>query len=68
MPLVLLAEYSDRITADLARLTLASEGIEAVLFDAGMASLGLGVMTPVRLMIDEDDEAAAQALLAQRRE
>lgn len=64
MALVLLSEYADRVEADLARLTLAAEGIESVLFDAGMASLGLGLMTPVRLMVDADDREVALALLA----
>lgn len=59
MPLVPVAEYSDRIAADVARLQLAAAGIEAVLFDGGMASLGLGMMTPVRLMVDQADSARA---------
>ncbi len=64
MALVLLAEYSDRIAADVARISLAAAGINAVLFDAGMASLGLGLMTPVRLMVDEDERDEAAAVLS----
>lgn len=63
MPLVQLAEYQDRIAADVARLTLAAHGIEAFIFDGGMASLGLGYMTPARLMVDEADKAQAERLL-----
>lgn len=64
MPLVPVAEFPDRIAADLARLQLISEGIEAVLFDGGMAGLGLGFMTPVRLMVDDEDREAARQILA----
>jgi hypothetical protein len=63
MALVLLAEYSDRIDADVARLTLAAEGIEAFLFDAGMAGLGLGGMIPARLMVADTDAERARAVI-----
>jgi hypothetical protein len=43
---------------------LAAEGIQAVLFDSGLASLGFGGLTPVRLMVDESDRATAERLLA----
>lgn len=64
MPLVAVAEYADRIAADIARLDLAAAGIEAMLFDGGMASLGLGMMTPVRVMVDESDFPQAKRILA----
>lgn len=63
MSLVTVAEFPDRIAADLARLQLEAEGMDVVLFDGGMASLGLGMMTPVRLMVVEEDADRAQALL-----
>lgn len=63
MPLIAIAEFPDRIAADIARLDLLANGIGAVLFDEGMAGLGLGFMTPVRLMIDEQDAATARAVL-----
>jgi hypothetical protein len=63
MALTQIAEYSDRIAADLARLNLGAAGIEAFIFDGGMASLGLGMMTPARLMVNEDDKQAAIELL-----
>jgi hypothetical protein len=61
--LVPIAEYPDRIAADVARIGLAAQGIEALLFDGGMADLGLGFMTPVRLMVHKDDADRARALI-----
>ena len=63
MGLVRIAQYPDRMAADLARLRLASEGIESTVFDGGMASLGLGMMTPARLMVAEEDVNDARDLL-----
>jgi hypothetical protein len=63
MPLAMVREYSDRIEADVARLALEAEGIPAVLFDAGVSSLGLGPIASARLMVDESDLAEAKAIL-----
>lgn len=63
MSLVPIAEYPDRIAADIARIALAAEGIEAILFDGGMAGLGLGFMTPVRLMVRAEDADRARPLI-----
>ena len=63
MALVELARFDNRIEAELARLNLNAEGIEALLFDAEMNSFGFGPMLPVRLMVDEDDVAEAQRVL-----
>lgn len=54
------------IDADAARDALDRAGIDAVVFDAGMASLGLGMMTPARLMVLDEDRASAQAVLDNR--
>ena len=63
MGLVELARFGNRIEAELARLHLGSEGIEAVLFDAEMNSFGWGPLMPVRLMVlDEDLELARDML------
>jgi len=63
MALVELARFNNRIEADLARLYLDSEGVEAILFDAEMNSYGWGPMMPVRLMVlDEDLDEAKQSL------
>lgn len=64
MALVEAARFATRVEADLARLALGSEGIEAVLFDADMASFGWGPMMPVRLMVIAEDLEQARALLA----
>jgi hypothetical protein len=61
MSLVELARYGTRVEADLARLALDAEGIEAVLFDAEANSFfGGGGLIGVRLMVLEEalDEAA----------
>jgi hypothetical protein len=64
MTLVEVESFPDRTTAELARGLLLSQGIEAVLFDAAFASLGLGGLIPARLMVDERDRAAAERLLS----
>lgn len=61
--LVELARFATRVEADLARLRLESEGIEAVLFGAEMSGLGFGSMLPVRLMVLDEDRDRAEALL-----
>lgn len=63
MSLVEAARFDNRIEAELARMHLAAEGIEAVLFDAEMHSFGFGPMLPVRLMVVDEDLGEAQALL-----
>jgi hypothetical protein len=60
--LVELARYGTRIEADLARLALEAEGVDAVIFDAEANSFfGGGGLIGVRLMVIEEelDEAAA---------
>lgn len=52
------------VEAEILRSLLDAAGITAVLFDAGIASLiGPGV-SGIRLMVDEDDAAAARAIIA----
>jgi hypothetical protein len=63
--LVELARFTTRVEADLARLRLQSEGIEAILFGAEMSGLGFGSMLPVRLMVLDEDRDAAARLLAE---
>jgi hypothetical protein len=64
MALVEIASFYDIASAAMARGRLAAEGIESVLFDEGLAGLGLGMMAPARLMVDETDRVDAQALLS----
>ncbi len=59
MKLVELTRFSTRIEADLARLTLEAEGIEAVILDAEMQYL----FGQIRLMVLEDDLAESRAVL-----
>ena len=68
MSLVELARYGTRVEADLARLALDAEGIEAVIFDAESNSFfGGGGLVGVRLMVlDEDRDEAAEILKADR--
>lgn len=64
MSLVELARFDNRIEAELARLNLEADGIEAVLFDAEMSSFGWGPMMPIRLMVLEEDLSEAWKLLS----
>lgn len=57
------ARFTTRVEADLARLHLQSEGIEAILFDADTHAIGWGPMMPVRLMVLDDDRERAANLL-----
>ena len=64
MSLVELARFQNRIEAELARLHLGAEGIDAVLFDAEMNSFGFGPMMPVRLMVIDEELEDARRVLA----
>jgi hypothetical protein len=61
--LVEVARFYNRIEAELARMNLGADGVEAVLFDAEMHSFGWGPMVPVRLMVLEEDSEQALRLL-----
>ena len=69
MSLVQLATFGTRIEADLARLALEAESIDAIIFDAEANSFfGGGGLISVRLMVlDEDYELAAEILREDRR-
>ena len=65
MSLVELARFATRIEADLARLTLEAEGIDAILFDAEVNSFfGGGGLVAVRLMVLDEDRDDALVVLA----
>ena len=68
MSLVPLATYGTRVEADLDRLALEAEGIDAIIFDAEANSFfGGGGLISVRLMVlDEDFERAAEILREDR--
>ncbi|HEX5258031.1 MAG TPA: DUF2007 domain-containing protein [Sphingomicrobium sp.] len=61
--LVEAARYSNRVEADLARLSLESEGIESVLFDTEINNVYGGLFLPIRLMVLDEDLQRAQRLL-----
>jgi hypothetical protein len=65
MALVELTRFDTRIEAELAKLLLTAEGVDAILFDAEMNSFGWGPMMPVRLMVLEEDRDLAERLLAE---
>ena len=65
--LVEAARYMTRVEADLARLYLDSEGIDAVLFDTETSNFyGFfgGIFMPIRLMVLDEDVGRARLLLA----
>ena len=64
MPLITLETVFSPIEAEIMRTRLEAGGIEAVLFDAGIASLIGPGLSGVRLMVLDEDEAAARALLS----
>jgi hypothetical protein len=64
MALVLVETLFDRIAGEIARGRLQSAGIDAVLFDGGIASIIGSGLSGVRLMVDAVDADAARALLA----
>ena len=64
MSLIELGRY-DRNLANILVGRLDSEGIDAVAFDAGSSIAdGSWLLIPVRVMVDEDDLARAQAIVA----
>ncbi len=63
MSLVVVETLFDRIAGEIARGRLQAAGIDAVLFDGGIASVIGSGLSGVRLMVDDADEAAARALL-----
>ena len=65
MALVELARFQNRIEAELARLNLEAEGIDAVLFDTEVSYFYGGLFMPIRLMVLDDDRELAQQLLAE---
>ena len=66
--LVEAARFNSRIEADLARLYLESEGVDAMLFDTEINRSYGGLFLPVRLMVLDEDADLASRLLAQRSE
>ncbi|WP_294172465.1 DUF2007 domain-containing protein [uncultured Sphingomonas sp.] len=64
MSLVELARFGSRVEADLARLALEANGIDAVMLDTEVNSFfGGGGLVPVRLMVLDQDHAEALTIL-----
>lgn len=63
--LVEAARFNSRVEADLARLYLESEGVDAVLFDTEINYFYGGLFMPVRLMVLDEDLELALRLLAE---
>lgn len=64
MSLVELARFDNRIEAEVARLNLEAEGIDAVLFDAEISHFYGGWFLPIRLMVLDEQVEDARAVLA----
>jgi hypothetical protein len=63
--LVETAKYYNSFEAGLAQSRLEDAGIDCVLFDLEMATYGIGLSIPVRLMVlDEDLQLALRTLSA----
>lgn len=63
--LVELARYPNAMEAQMVKGLLAADGIDAVLFDHGMnIADSSGWLIPVRVMVLDEDLAAARALVA----
>jgi hypothetical protein len=65
MALVEAGRFYTSIEGAMARARLAADGIDSVLFDTEMNWGGLDGVVPVRLMVDEDDLARAERVLAE---
>jgi hypothetical protein len=63
--LVEAGRFNSRVEADLARLFLESEGVDAVLFDTEINHFYGGLFMPVRLMVLDEDVELARRLLAE---
>ena len=59
------ARFFTPVEADLARLLLDSHGIDSFLLDTQMSNFFGGVLTPVRLLVLEEDAREAGAILAE---
>jgi hypothetical protein len=61
--LVELARFYNSFEAGVVQSRLLADGIESVIFDNEMSWEGLGGLIPIRLMVIDEDLAAATAVL-----
>ena len=64
MALVEAARFADSFEAGMARARLEAEGILSVLFGLDSSPAFAGGLFNIQLMVDEDDFAAARAILS----
>ena len=66
MALVELARFHNSFEAGVVRSRLEADGIPAILFDLNVAmGEGISMIVPIRLMVDDEDEAQARRILAE---
>ena len=65
MALAQAAIFYNSFEAGLAAARLEAEGIPSVLFDLNSSMEGASLLIPIRLMVDDEDEAVARRILAQ---
>ena len=65
MALIELARFYNSFEAGIVQSRLEADGIPCVLFDVEMSLQAMGMAIPIRLMIDDEDEAEARAILAE---
>jgi hypothetical protein len=65
MALVEIARFYNSFEAGVVQSRLDADGIACVLFDLDMSLQAMGVAIPIRLMVDDEDEAAARAIIAE---
>jgi hypothetical protein len=63
MALVELARYYNSFEAGVVQGRIESEGIACHMFDFNMTLEGVGLLIPVRLMVDDEDLEAALGIL-----
>jgi len=64
LSLIELRRFRSRVEGEIARTSLGSHGLHAVLFDADSLGYADGFPIEVRLMVLDEDAAEAQAALA----
>ena len=57
--------FYNSFEAGLAAARLEAEGIPSVLFDLNSSMEGASLLIPIRLMVDDEDEAEARRILTQ---
>jgi hypothetical protein len=64
MALVEAGKFYDSLAAGAAQSRLSDAGVESFIFDMGMSFQATGFAVPVRLMVDDEDLAEAERVLA----